>query len=131
MSATLFVYDGNLAGHRRNEQRLEFVSGSITVRELIKARIHAEVARYNEKRAEYFTGLIQPTAAVMSLNGYRMQERRPVDPDAQCQAAIRAFEAKEIFVLLRKTLLGTLDDVVELKDDPQVTFIRMAQVVAG
>src|ERR671914_2078504 len=71
-----------------------------TVRELIRARVYAEVRDYNLRQPEYFRGLVQPSDAERTLNGYKMRRRRRLDPQRQFEGAIESFNRNGFFVLV-------------------------------
>ena len=62
---------------------LDILPDRMTVRELIRTQVEQEVAAFNEQQTEYFQGLIQPTAAELTLNGYRMPRQLCVNPVEQ------------------------------------------------
>jgi hypothetical protein len=59
-----------------NEFTLDFLTEDVTVRELIERRVYEEVQTYNTTQLGYFRGLVQPTDAEATLNGYRLRQRR-------------------------------------------------------
>src|SRR5258706_11797631 len=64
----------------------------LTLRELIGRRVTQEVQAYNAQQTEYFQGLVQPTGAELTLNGYRLRQPRQLDLERQVQTALAAFE---------------------------------------
>src|SRR6266545_7970261 len=79
-----------------NRPPVEFILGfpaqQITVRECIRTRVYHEVEEYNAHRPGAFQGLIQPTEAEQTLNGYRLPKNHRINPEAQFQKALVAFE---------------------------------------
>ena len=57
------------------------------MRDLIRARVYREVRDYNLDQPEYFQGLVQPSDAERSLNGFKMRKRRRIDPERQFELA--------------------------------------------
>ena len=79
---TLKIKDETAGGKTTNEINVSFPSELTTVREIINARVTAEVDAYNEKMPEYFKGLIQPGDAERTLNGFKLKAKRKVDAES-------------------------------------------------
>jgi len=129
--ATVTVYDETTSGGRMNELTLEFLDERITVRELIRSRVYQEVADYNARMPEYFRGLVQPSDAERVLNGYRVRERRRLDWEAQFAKAVAAFRGNGFMLLVDDRQVTELDEVVELRHDSEVTFLKLVPLVGG
>jgi hypothetical protein len=114
---------------------VEFLLGlpanQLSVRELIRARIEQEVAAYNERQGEYFQGLVQPSAAEQTLNGYRLPRPRRIDPAEQVQRAFDAFGRNGFLLLIDDRQVEQLDDVVILGGQTVVTFLKLVPLVGG
>jgi hypothetical protein len=129
--ATVTITDQTTSGETTNELTLDFLDERVTVRELIRARVYQEVAEYNARRPETFRGLVQPTDAERVLNGYRLKQPRKVDWEAQYDRALRAFAGNGFLLLVDDRQLQDLDEVVELRHDMQVTFLKLVPLVGG
>src|SRR5262245_50445339 len=99
MPATLTLHDETSLGEKRATRMLDFLTERITVRELIRERVYEEVREYNAAAPEYFRGLVQPTDAEATLNGYRVRHRKPIDWEAQYARVIEAFDRNGFFIL--------------------------------
>ena len=53
-------------------------------------------ARLQPRPDQYFHGLIQPSDAERSLNGFKMRRRRRIDPEKQFELAKRAFYTQRV-----------------------------------
>lgn len=131
MAATLTVYDESMTGERTEACRLDLPSERISARELIRLRVYEEVRAYNAAMPECFRGLVQPTEAEAVLNGYRLRERRRIDPEAQCLKAFEAFDRNGFFILVDDRQVEALDDAFEVRLDTQVSFVRLVPLVGG
>jgi len=103
MSTMLKIRDEttfNLGGAEDRGFTLDLPEERITVRDLIRARIYREVRDYNLDQPEYFHGLVQPSDAERSLNGFKMRRRRRIDPDRQFELAKRAFYSNGFILLV-------------------------------
>lgn len=128
---TLLIKDETLSGDIVREFNIEVPDAPLTVRELIEARVVAEVEHYNRKATEYFNGLVQPTDAERTLNGYRLREGRQVDPEKQVYVALDAFQKNAYFVLIDNRQAETLDEQVHLHPNSVVSFMRLVPLVGG
>ena len=126
------VKDETTSGETLAALQLQLESERVTVRELIRARVHQEVRDYNAQRAtQIFRGLIQPTEAERELNGYRMKTARRIDPEAQTAAALRAFERGNVLLLVGDRQVEDLDDEVVLSPGTDVSFLKLVPLVGG
>jgi hypothetical protein len=135
MSAiTLTVRDQTTAGDTLAALELQLAAEQVTVRELIRARVHQEIREHNAKavtgRGRFF-GLVQPTDTELDLNGYRMRRPRHVDAEAQTEIALRGFERGQILLLVDDRQVDDLDEVVRLQQGSTVTFLKLVPLVGG
>lgn len=130
MTATLTVHDQLTTGGRSAGITLAFPTERITVRELIRARIYQEVQDYNQRTPAAYTGLVQPTAKEQTLNG-KLEERKPVDWQKQFEIALAAFEANHVLVLVNDRQSESLEEVIELNRQADVTFLKLTPLVGG
>jgi hypothetical protein len=134
MSSTLKIRDETTVGIGADEDRdftLDVMEGRITVRELIRTRVANEVRDYNLSQPEYFRGLVQPTDAERSLNGFRIGKRRRIDPEKQFELAIKAFYANGFIVLVNDRQVDELEEEIEIRPDTTVTFLKLVPLVGG
>ena len=131
MSTTVKVRDESTAGGSLQEFALELLTERITVRELIRSRVYQEVQDYNQKQPEVFRGLVQPTDAEVTLNGFKLKQRRPIDWKKQFDKAIEAFESNRILILVDDKQVDSLDQEIEVKPGTEVSFLRLTMLVGG
>src|SRR5436309_7495200 len=93
MSTTLTIHDETTSGQKTNTFTLDCLTERMTVRELIRARIYQEVQDYNQKEPEYFRGLVEPTLAERTLNGFKLKAKRKIDWQEQFKSACPACRA--------------------------------------
>ncbi|MER6567289.1 hypothetical protein ABT288_14115 [Streptomyces sp. NPDC001093] len=129
--ATVTFRDETAAGRALSEWEVAGLPDRMTVRELIGLRVQEEVARYNARPGNRFTGLVRPTDAEIELNGYRLREPRRIDWERQAEIAERAFLANGFFVLAGDRQVEDLDEVVDLTADPDLVFIKLVALVGG
>ena len=110
---------------------LDFLTERITVRELIRSRVYQEVKDYNTKRTEYFHGLVQPTEAEQTLNGFRMRKPRQIDWEKQFDRAIAAFQGNGFIILVDDEQVTELEEEIAITPDATVTFLKLVPLVGG
>lgn len=131
MPAMLKVHDETASGAKRHSLTLQCLTEKMTVRELIRARIYQEVAEYNAQEMEYFNGLVEPTDAERTLNGFKLRRRRQIDWEEQFARALKAFESNGFFVLVDDRQAETLDEELEVRVDTEVSFLKLVPLVGG
>jgi hypothetical protein len=131
MPSTLTVYDETTSGQKSTAVRLEFLKEKITVKELIRERIYQEVQDYNLKQPEHFHGLVQPTEAEKTLNGFKMRKARKIDWEEQYRNALKGFEGNGFFVLIGNRQAESLEQEFEITPDTEVSFVKLVPLVGG
>lgn len=127
----LTLTDESLSGSILHQIAIEIENEKLTVRELIQARVNKEVELYNSKLPEYFKGLVQPTDAEMQLNGYKMKERRKIDPEKQVYIALDAFQRNGFFILIDDRQAEDLEQEFLVNEDTRISFVRLTPLVGG
>ena len=131
MPATLTIRDETPGSKSFREWSLEVLTERLTVRELIRSRVYQEVQDYNQQQPGEFQGLVQPTDAERTLNGYRLKKPRQIDWRGQYEQAIAAFESNQVLVLINDRQAESLDEEFDVTPDTQVSFLRLTLLVGG
>jgi len=131
MPATLTVRDETTTGQSFDAITLEFLTDHISVRELIRERVYQEVKDYNAKRPRTFRGLVQPTDAEQTLNGFKLKKPRMIDWEPQFTKACEAFEANEVIVLVDNRQAESLEEQITIQPATEVTFLKLVPLVGG
>ena len=131
MAKTLTIVDESVSGERLNSFTLDSLTETVTIRELIRARIYQEVQDYNQRRTGLFTGLVQPDGAEKLLNGFKLKRTRPIDWEQQFEKACEAFESNGFFILVGDQQAEALDQAFEIKVDTEVSFVKLVPLVGG
>ncbi len=133
MPVTLTVRDESTTGDRHDAIELTFPTERITVRELIRERVYQEVQDHNLNLAQapVFRGLVQPTDAEQTLNGYKLKKPRLIDWKPQYDKAVEAFESNAIIILIDEQQAESLDQTVELTKGTEVSFLKLTPLVGG
>lgn len=125
------VKDETFNGKVLHELDLEFESERVTVKDIISERVSREVERYNNKLPEYFNGLVEPSDAERTINGYRLRNRQLIDAEKQVYVALDAFQKNGYFVLIDNIQSESLDQEVLLKAGTKISFIKLTPLVGG
>lgn len=134
MSTTLKIRDETtfgLGGDADRDFTLDIPEERITVRDLIRARVYREVHDYNLDQPEVFQGLVQPSDAERSLNGFKMRRRRRISPERQFELAKRAFYSNGFILLVDDRQVDELEEEIEIQPDTTVTFLKLVPLVGG
>jgi hypothetical protein len=134
MSTTLTIRDettSSFSGDNDEEFTLDVLTERITVRELIRTRVYREVRDYNLRQPEYFRGLVQPTDAERTLNGFKVRRGRRIDPEKQFERAVESFYRNGFLVLVNDRQVDELEEGIEIRPDTTVTFLKLVPLVGG
>jgi hypothetical protein len=131
MPATVTIHDETSSGQKTHTFTLDCLTERMTVRDLIRARIYQEVHDYNSRQPEYFRGLVEPTEAELTLNGYKLRTRKKIDWEKQFEGALQAFERNGFFVLVGDKQAAKLDEEFAVKTDTEVSFVKLVPLVGG
>ena len=131
MGFTLTIQDETTSGKITNEINLSVKTETLTVKDIIVTRVEHEVEAYNNKMPEYFQGLVQPTLAEKTLNGFRMRDRKKVDSEKQTYIALLAFQNNGYFVLIDNVQVESLEQSITIKADTKVSFVKLTPLVGG
>ena len=131
MPTTLTVRDESTSGKTLNEFVVDLLTERLTVRELIRSRVYQEVQDYNRRQPERFKGLVQPTDAEETLNGFKLKKPRQIDWKAQFEKALEAFEANRVLILVNERQVESLDEEIVVGPETSVSFLRLTMLVGG
>lgn len=125
------IVDETTAGERAAALIHDFAEDRINVRELVRRRVYEEVSEFNARQPEHFRGLVQPTDAERTLNGYKLAAGSRIDFEAQFTLAVRAFLSNGFIVLVGDRQIEDIDEEFDLPDETSVTFLRLIPLVGG
>ena len=134
MSTTLVVRDESPAGGTLNELALEFLTETISIRELIRGRVYQEVQDYNlrGRMDRPFQGLVRPVGEEPATNAPTSEKKfREVDWKKQFERAVKAFEDNQVLILIDERQAEFLDETFTIRPDTTVTFLRLSLLVGG
>ena len=133
-TTSITIYDETLPGERTASRRLDLLSSTITLRELIRRRVYEEVQEYHAAPpSAVFRGLVTPSPTEAALNGPKPEHapKRRLDWEAQYEKALSAFARNGFFVLVGDRQVESLDEEIHLKVDTEVSFVKLVALVGG
>jgi hypothetical protein len=127
----IVVTDTTPTGTETGRLLLEDVPAAVTLRDVIRHRVREEVARYNAGPGVRFNGLVQPTDAECTANGYELRRPRRLDWQAQAAVALDSFQHNGFFVFVGDRQVTDLDEQLTLVETDEVSFVRLVPLVGG
>lgn len=129
---SLIIKDENFGGGGLlNEFSISFEAAQVTAADIIKERVRYEVQAYHNKTDDRFTGLIQPTDTEAELNGYKMKRGRRINVANQVKTALHAFDNNGFFMLIDDRQVEALDEVITIRPEMDVVFLKLTPLVGG
>jgi hypothetical protein len=126
------IKDATFSGEILNEIEIAVQNERTTVEDLIAARVTSEVKSYNEKLPEYFKGLIQPSEAEKTLNGFRLKKKdKKIDLEKQIWTALDAFQKNGYFILIDNQQAEDLGQEVLVSRTTEISFVKLTQLIGG
>jgi hypothetical protein len=132
----LRIRDENSLGEIYHELTLSFSSIEVSVLDIITERVRDEVLSYSRKAADSQNhALVQPTEVEKRLNQNRMRNQaeisKKIDIDKQIDIALKAFHSNGFFILIDDVQAEELEQLVTIKPDTTVSFIKLTPLVGG
>jgi hypothetical protein len=122
--------DVSPGGHVLSSGTAEGLPSRCTVREIVSARVRAEVAAYNASPGTTYRGLVQPEDAVRYTDGFRMARPRPLDPDHLLIAVEEAVAAGVVVFRIGDDTVDDLDHEVAVDEVERITTVLRRPIVA-
>jgi hypothetical protein len=129
--AEVSVRDETMSGKLIGSWQLPDLPEAITARELVRLRVREEVARFNATAGGVFRGLVRPSGSVETPDGFRLPAGRRLDWEAQADIACTAFDRNGFVMLVGDRQVEDLAEVIDLRQNPAVAFIRLVPLVGG
>ena len=126
---SILIKDETLAS-QHHTWSLEFLDEIISAKEFLRRRIFEEVQNHNTKPIETYNGLVQP-ALEQTLNGTQAKLPRQLDWQAQYQTALEAFTNNGFVMLWNDQQIEDLEQMLELREGSEVTFLKLTPLVGG
>jgi hypothetical protein len=131
MAYQLKIKDETAGGKILNEIIISLQHELVSVSEIISSRVTSEVETYNQRLPDYFQGLVQPDNTEKTLHGYKMPKRKLIDAEQQVYIALDAFINNAYFVLIDQKQAISLDEMVLLEPETEVSFVKLTPLIGG
>jgi hypothetical protein len=131
MALTVTIKDELPFGKVTNQIEFVVQNETMTVRELIRERVHQEVSLYNLSLPSMFKGLVQHLKKERTLNGQKHRKPRKLDWEEQAEIAIEAFESNGFFILVNDRQVEKLDETITIGVDTEINFVKLTPLVGG
>jgi len=111
---------------------LSFQVGQVTAREIIRARVTAEVERYNSEREPHaFVGLVQPPPVEQQLNPQRLELPRALNAERQIEVALEAVRRGRVIILFNGEQVTDIDAPLVVTPVSEARFLKLVPLVGG
>ena len=111
---------------------LSFPSREVSARDIVRARVAAEVARYNAAdELPSPIGWVTPAELERALNGPRRERRRPLDAEHQIDVALEAIRKRRVILLFNGVQVEDIDAPLLLTPVSEARFLRLVPLAGG
>ena len=112
--------------------QLTFEARAVSAREIVRARVAAEVERYNNAdHPPPFVGLVTPAEPERTLNGPRRERRRPLDAERQIDVALEALRKRRVILMFNGVQVEDIDAPLLLTPVSEARFLKLVPLVGG
>jgi hypothetical protein len=116
--------------------QLSFETGTITARDIVRARVELEVERYNsstEAEPPCLVDLVAPPPAERELNGLNREwrQRRKLDAGAQIEVALDAVRRGRVIIMFNGIQVRDIDAALLVTPVSEARFLKLVPLVGG
>jgi hypothetical protein len=129
--AQALMRDETTSGREIDAWVLPGLPDLVTARELVRLRVREEVARFDAAGGDVFRGLVRPAAGSETEQGVRVPAGAHIDWRAQADAACDAFARNGFVMVTGDRQIADLDELIDLRRDSEISFIRLIPLVGG
>lgn len=131
MATTVLIRDEFIGSQEVRAFSLEFLTTTLTARELIRRRVFDEVQRHNLSGFDQHRGFFESAPTELMLNGQRSDRSRAIDWERQFSKACDAFRRQGFFLLVDDRQIESLDEEITLRVGSEVSFVKLTPLVGG
>ena len=112
--------------------QLTFEAREVSAREVVRARVAAEVERYNNADdPPCLVAWVTPAEPERTLNGPRRERRRPLDAEHQIDVALEALRKRRVILLFNGVQVEDIDAPLMLTPVSEALFLRLVPLAGG
>jgi hypothetical protein len=133
----LTLIDETTSGQETGRRRLIVPQSTLTVAELIEARVRQEFKEAGSGTSNALPGLVQPSKKERLLNPGKplawKKEETPVQVQVQdlVNRALKAFESNGFFLLVDGHQPTELQESIRVTPETEISFIKLTPLVGG
>ena len=131
----LTLIDETTSGHETGRRRLIVTQSTLTVAELIEARVRQEFKEAGSGSSNALPGLVQPAKKERLLNPGKplawKKEEEPVQVQDLVNRALKAFESNGFFLLVDGHQPTALQESIRVTPETEISFIKLTPLVGG
>ncbi len=126
----LVIHDETHTGSILNQIKINLSQTCLTASELIRERVYQEVKAFNNRRSDFFSGLLmQPLRAERVFDGYRIPSDYKLDPEKQYYLAMHAFKKGDFCLLVDEETIADPERSIDLCNHTRVSFLKRRSLV--
>jgi hypothetical protein len=112
--------------------QLTFEAREVSAREIVRARVAAEIERYNNAdEPPRLVGWVTPAEPERTLNGPRRDRRRSLDMENQIEVALEALRKRRVILLFNGIQVEDIDAPLTLTPVSEAYFLRLVPLAGG
>jgi hypothetical protein len=112
--------------------QLTFEARAVSAREIVRARVAAEVERHNSADdPPRLVGWATPAEPESTLNEPRRERRRPLDTERQIDVALEALRKRLVILLFNGVQVEDIDAPLMLTPVSEAYFLRLVPLAGG
>jgi hypothetical protein len=128
----IMIQDQVVGGPITHQMMIDFLTEKITLRDLIKGRVYQEVQDANARKTISGTAMFALSATESMLNEMKKpREFKPIEFQPEYDKAIEAFQKGRYFVLIDDRQPADLDEMIVLRPDTKLNFIKLVLLTGG
>jgi hypothetical protein len=128
---TIKIKEETTSGKLLNEIAVTLPAQVVSVREIIEAKVNAEIENYYQQLSGMYNGFVQPVDIEKQLNGFSEEPNKKINTTVQVNAAINAFQQGSVFMLIDNIQAESLDQMLVINDKTEVSFLKLTALVGG
>jgi hypothetical protein len=128
---TIRIKEETSGGNIVNEMKVKLASEVVSIKDIIEAKVNAQVEAQYQQLAGIYNGLVEPVETEKMLNVFTERPAEKINTEKQVNAALDAFRQNSFFMLIDNIQAESLDQMVVINDKTEVSFLKLTSLVGG
>jgi len=128
---TIRVKEETSGGNIVSEMKVTLPSEVVSIKDIIEAKVTAQVEAQYQQLAGIYNGLVEPAETEKMLNVFAEKPVEKISAEKQVNAALQAFSQSSFFMLIDNIQAESLDQMVVINDQTEVSFLKLTSLVGG